>query len=310
MFITKKININSIDNQYLDIIFSVINNLNKTIMHDIEIVVAGGFARELFNYTNNKESNSIEYYLFKLHGDVDVFFLNHMFQYNILKFANDTSKFLTVNYSNKDCVKYQINNYTSLMSNNVEFIENQYIDKKTIKFQHIQSFYNKDFELLNDFDFVNSMYSFKIIEDEIVFKIREDALAFDKLRILEINRAVNNLLCYRINKYLNTKNLDKLSDKSIDVIKNYITDIAFDNISIFSGKREHLLNSKNNSEIMVTDIVKMQCLSILRRLGLLNDKQATLFIGKWLISKFEKDKNQTYAFLEKKVDWAIDKIRS
>jgi hypothetical protein len=322
LFLTKEFNIDlSVYNNTIKLIIETINNLNNnTITSDF--CVAGGFARELFHSLTSNNLDSIEDYIYKNNGDIDLFFSKT--NKNVKKITANTFSFLHKNYSIKS--ERDVINYNTIFSDNVEFILTkdskhfsymfEEIDTKTswnkkfgprIKFQHIYTKYNNIDDLINDFDFTNSMYSFVVNENKIKFYYNEKAFFFDSQKILDVNKAKNNLFCKRVKKYITTKNLDKLSDNSLCLIKKYIQDIAFNNIEIYAYTKE----VDKNKDFSYADSFKRECLEILHSIDLLTENDLLLFIDRWSIQKHTYDSCGDYFFAveSKTVDWAIDKIR-
>lgn len=322
MFLTKEFNIDlSVCNKTIKLIIDTVNNLNKNTITSY-FCVAGGFARELFHSLNNNNLENIEDYIYKNNGDIDLFFCKT--NKNVKKITANTFSFLHNNYSIK--IERDVINYETIFSDNVEFILTrdskhfsymfEAMDTKTswnkkfgprIKFQHIYTKYNTVDDLINDFDFTNSMYSFVVNENKITFYYNEKAFQFDQQNILDVNKAKNNMFCRRIKKYIENKNLHKLSENSLLLIKNYIKDIAFNNIEIYN----YTSKVDQSDNFSYADSFKKDCLEILHSINLLDEKDLLLFINKWSVQKnfYDSCGDYSYAVNTQTVDWAIDKIR-
>lgn len=319
MFLNKEFTIDLSENKTIKLIIETINNLNN---NDIasEFCVAGGFAREFFHSLVSNNLYNIEDYVYNKCGDIDIFFCKT--NKNVKKLSAKTFSFIHKNYSSH--IERDVIEYKTIFADNVEFLLNSQkkefvnidLNKNTksywsnnkvkIKFQHVYTKYETITELINNFDFTNSMYSFVVDGNKVKFLYSKKALEFDKQKILDVNKAKNNLFCKRVKKYLSSKNLEKLSDNSISLIKNYIRDIAFKNIEIYDYREKVDQNSNSFS----VHAFERSCLEILESINLLDEKDLLYFIGKWSIEKITKNsEDYSFAVSTQTVDWAIDKIR-
>jgi len=161
-----------------------------------------------------------------------------------------------------------------------------------LKIQLVNKFFYADVkESFNNFDFLNSCYAIQKREGKFYLIYDEEALSADIKKELVIKNSNSPYTLPRVFKYLNSRNLEKISGESIDILVDLLIKSAsdiFDSRYSFNLFKPYLENSIKN----------------IFELGIVEPEEAIYFLGRFKNVRHEPY-GPTYV-----TDWASDVIAS
>lgn len=304
----------------------VINFLKcfRSILENNDAVIAGGFARAAYLYMKHNRVDLLKYLD---DGDIDIFFTSNKNnnELNVKKNKNDIyyeldNNFKTTSY--KDLEVFFVSesyDYESTFSKNflfdLEIRENQdsALHFYSLKTQMITALeFNSYEDLFYSFDFQNSRYAMEIDFENKFFKFvfDKEALNYDLKKEIMIANPVNNLLGYRISKYLN-RGCDTISKDSLGNLKTYIKKLSTNEIVYVSGNIHEKDDVLNGNLKLVDPYCNLVTLNKLYNFNLVKDSELLYFLGKWFIDIYGDIKYKDsiiYSHLGTR-DWAVEKIK-
>jgi hypothetical protein len=149
----------------------------------------------------------------------------------------------------------------------------------------------------------------------IEFIFDKDAIKYDLKKEIMICNPVNNLVGYRIAKYLN-RGCKTISKDSIGYLQDYIKKLSRNEIEYISGNAFEKEAVLNGTLKLKDPYSNMLTLENLHKFGVMSDVDLLYFLNKWdtfIYKDVNKNlaNNKTYSALEVvgKCDWAIAKIQ-
>ena len=263
-----------------------------------KFVIAGGFPRFL-NYLIKQNENS-DFYLNKVvnylkYSDIDFYcdsektFLDYMDKIWI----KDDNKFLS-----PFCVNFRsyydfINDKNIVINKNTIFYD--YSRIATLNFQFVNKFFFKSIEnLFESFDFENCKYCIALDHDGLFLYKTKEADSYNETRTLKINHNNSPLLGHRIIKYLSSKDLDKISECSRELIKDWLFKLKTED---FGESYKPAFDSCKN----------LNYLTKLDKLVNFSKEELILFIGK--VNSYHSYSQGYGVMVREEFDWALEKLK-
>lgn len=287
----------------LDFVFD--NYVVKSLMTQ-GMWIAGGFARKIghiilgLNKDNMSSSNNILKYFShieanSLPGDID-FFSSNPEKVNHKELSLKSNSPITPAIS-----QTKFANNILIATNKKSIYKKQ--KQKLIKLQLINKFvYKTARECLNDFDITNCKYAIIKKNNHYVLMYDTNALYYDSLEELHLNKSNSPYTVNRIIKYLYKRKLKTISKEkqSMEVFQECLYNVA-----------ANCWDSKFNLQERGTSSIK-NCIIALNRKKFLTDFEISMFVGciKYMHitkEKFDEDYGD-YIYSYNLVDWATHVI--